>query len=237
MEGTRKKTFHVFTIPDGNRRWAKAKGLPSYEGHRQGYEALRAILKNIWSLGVTHYTFWGLSMDNFRNRSKEEISFLFGLFEEAINELLSSLETEKEKIHFQIIGKFKELCSDSLRKKIEELEKKTSVYKDRFFTLLLGYNGDEELEEAVTAYSKKINGNGEKATWDGIREYLWSSSLPDVDICVRTGFEPHLSAAVLSFQMRDAHLYFPKMHWPDFNIEELAKIIDDFKNRERRFGA
>jgi len=232
-----KKTFHVFTIPDGNRRWAKTKGLSPYEGHKQGYEALRPILKNIWSLGVTHYTFWGLSMDNFRNRSKQEIAFLFNLFEQAIDELLSSLDIEKEKINFQIVGRFKELCSDSLRKKIEDLEKKTSVYENKFFTLLLGYNGDEELEDAVTRYSKKICETNTKATWNGIREHLWSSSLPDVDICVRTGFEPHLSAAVLSFQMRDAHLYFPSCHWPDFTIEELEKIIDDFKNRERRLGA
>ncbi|MFH0803636.1 MAG: polyprenyl diphosphate synthase [Candidatus Tagabacteria bacterium] len=237
MEETKKKKFHVFTIPDGNRRWAKSKGLPPYEGHRQGYETLRSILKNIWSLEVTHYTFWGLSMDNFRNRSKQEITFLFRLFEKAIDELLSSLEMEKEKVHFQLIGRFKELCSKSLKEKIEELEEKTSGYTDKFFTLLAGYNGDEELEDAVTRYSKKLCETGEKATWNGIREHLWSSSLPDVDICIRTGFEPHLSAAVLSFQMRDAHLYFPQMHWPDFNIEEMAKIIDDFKNRERRFGA
>ncbi len=237
MEEINKKIFHVFTIPDGNRRWAKAKGLPPYEGHRQGYEALRSILKNIWSLGVTHYTFWGLSMDNFRNRSPKEIAFLFRLIEKAIDELLSSSEIEKEKISFQIIGRFKELCSKSLKEKIEKLEEKTSVYKDRFFTLLAGYNGDEELEDAITRYSKKICETKSKATWNGIREHLWSSSLPDVDICIRTGYEPHLSGGVLMMQMRDAHLYFPQMHWPDFTIEELAKIIDDFKNRERRFGA
>lgn len=236
MEETRKKTFHVFTIPDGNRRWAKSKGLPLYEGHRQGYETLRSILKNIWSLGVTHYTFWGLSMDNFRNRSKQEIAFLFRLFEQAIDELLPSSELEKEKVHFQIVGRFKELCSDSLREKIEKLEKKTSVYKNKFFTLLLGYNGDEEMEEAITLFRQNAPAE-EKATLNKIRDYLWSGFLPDVDICIRTGYEPHLSGGVLMMQMRDAHLYFPQMHWPDFTIEELAKIIDDFKGRERRFGA
>jgi len=175
-------------------------------------------------------------MDNFRNREPEEIMFIFHLFERAIDELLTSPELEKEKVRVRIIGRLKEGCNDIQKDKVTNLERKTSSYKEKNFTLLFGYNGDEELAEAVTQLHR-ITPLAKKIMWRNIRNWLLTRFLPDVDILIRTGFEPHLSAAALCMQMRDAHLYFPQMHWSDFSIEELAKIIDDFKNRERRFGA
>lgn len=238
------KLLHVFIIPDGNRRWAKDKGLAPWEGHRQGYEILRSVLKKIWSLEVTHFTFWGLSMDNFRNRSPEEIGVILQLFEQAIDELLISPALEEEKIRIRIVGKLEEYYDNFLKEKIARLEKKTASYPDKNFTLLFGYNGDDELSEAITLFYEKAlidrparNPISKLIFLDTIRNCLWTHFLPDVDILIRTGFEPHLSAAALSMQMANAHLYFPQMHWPDFTIEELTKIIDDFKNRGRRFGA
>lgn len=235
-EKMEKKLLHVFIIPDGNRRWTKNKCLNSWEGHMQGYEVLRSLLKQIWSLEITHFTFWGLSMDNFANRPEEEIKFIMYLFEKAIDELTISQELEKEKVRMRIIGRWKEFCDQKLRQKVAKLEEKTFLYYEKHFTLLFGYSGDEELAEAVTELHK-ITPVAKKIMWRNIRNWLPTRFLPDVDIMIRTGFEPHLSAAALCMQMKNAHLYFPQMHWPDFTIEELAKITDDFKNRERRFGA
>lgn len=233
-----KKLLHIFIIPDGNRRWAKEKGLAPWEGHKQGYETLRSILKKIWSLEVTHFTFWGLSMDNFRNRSPEEIGFIFKLFEQAVDELLVAPELEEEKVRVRIIGKLEESYNKRLKEKIAALEKKTAIYPDKNFTLLFGYNGDDELIDAIDRFRHfdpyPVTG---VVNWEIIKNWLWTRFLPNVDIFIRTGFEPHLSAAALSMQMANAHLYFPKCHWPDFSLKELAEIIDNFKNRERRLGA
>jgi len=233
-----KELLHIFIVPDGNRRWAKERGLAPWEGHKQGYETLRFILKKIWSLGVTHFTFWVLSMDNFRNRSPEEIKFIFKLFEKAIDELLTSPELKEEKVRIRIVGKLEKHYNNSLKEKIATLEKNTAIYPDKNFTLLFGYNGDDELIDAIQRFCYFNPYSASKIiTWKLIKNWLWTRFLPDVDIFIRTGFEPHLSAAALTMQMANAHLYFPQMHWPDFSFENLAKIIDDFKNRERRFGA
>lgn len=231
-----KKPLHVFIIPDGNRRWAKEKGLAPWEGHKQGYEVLRSILKKIWPLGVTHFTFWGLSMDNFINRSPEEIMFIFHLFEKAVDELLIAPELKEERVRIRIIGKLKKAVENKIQEKIRKLEKDTVFYQNKNFTLLFGYNGNEELEEAVTMLITKSPPQ-QRYSYNNMRNWLWTRFLPDVDIMIRTGFEAHLSGAALLMQMANAHLYFPQCHWPDFSIKKLAEIIDDFKNRQRRFGA
>jgi undecaprenyl diphosphate synthase len=232
------KPLHVFIVPDGNRRWAKERGLAASEGHKRGYEIFRSIFKGIWLLEVTHFTFWGISTDNFKNRSSEETGFILQLFEKAIDELLIAPELEKEKVKVRIVGKLEKYCDKSLEDKIAKLEKETSSYPDKNFTLLFGYNGDEELVDAVNKFRHldpyPLTGI---VTWGKIKNLLWTSFLPDVDIFIRTGFESHLSNGALMMQMANAHLYFPQIHWPDFSMEELIKTIDDFKSRQRRLGA
>ncbi len=232
-----KKPFHVFIIPDGNRRWAENQGLVKWAGHQKGQEVFRSIIREIWLLGVTHLTVWGLSKDNFVSRPKMEIFILMEIFEKTFDELLSSKEVEKEKLRVRVIGRWKEFFSKELIEKILRLENKTRDYNsDKNLTLLLAYNGDEELADAVT-HMHLFEPVGKRILLKNIRNWLWTRFLPDVDIMIRTGYEPHLSGAALSLQMANAHLYFPQMHWPDFTIEELKRIIDDFKNREHRFGA
>lgn len=233
-----KKTFHVFIIPDGNRRWAKENGciLPS-EGHLAGKKALREIVNGIWQFGVTHLTVWGLSKDNFNNRSELEISVLMEIFNETFDELLSSPKVEKEKLRVRVVGRWREFFSEELKQKILRLENKTRDYDSgKNLTLLLAYNGDEELAKAITDMHL-YEPLGKILSCANIRNRLWTRFLPDVDIMIRTGNEPHLSNGALTLQMKDANLYFPECYWPDFTIEKLAKIIDDFKSRERRFGA
>lgn len=237
MNGMKKETLHVFIIPDGNRRWAKENGciLPS-EGHLAGKKTLREIVNEIWQFGVTHLTIWGLSRDNLLNRSELEISVLMEIFNETFDELLSSSKVEKEKLRVRVVGRWKEFFMEELKQNILRLENKTRDYNSgKNLTLLLVYNGDEELTSAINQF-RQYESELTIATWAKIKNHSWTRFLPDVDIMIRTGNEPHLSNGALMMQMKDAHLYFPKIHWPDFTLEELAKIIDDFKSRERRFG-
>ncbi len=233
----RQKPLHVFIIPDGNRRWAKDKGLAPWEGHKKGYEVFESLVRKVWTLGITHLTVWGLSRDNLYGRSTEEISFLTEIIRTAINNLFSSRETEEEKLCVRVIGRWKELFAKEFTDEIVRLENKTaSYYTDKNLTLLLAYNGDEELENTVTNFHR-AEPLARIAKWERLKNWSWTWFLPDVDIMIRTGSEPHLSNGALTLLMKNAHLYFPQMHWPEFSIEELAKIIGGFKNREHRFGA
>ncbi len=231
-----KKSFHVFIIPDGNRRWAKKHRLPPWQGHQKGYEVFKNIAEEIWSFGVTHFTWWALSKDNFEKRKPEEICFLISLIYKALDELPQLLNSGKIQAQLRVVGRRKEILNNHLIQEIEDAERKTSHHKDRILTLLIGYDGKDEMEEAFTQFRKNVPSQN-LACLDDFRHYLWTSYLPEVDICIRTDKEIHLSAGALSTQMHDTHLFSPDMHWPDFTTKELKKIINEFKRRQRRFGA
>jgi undecaprenyl diphosphate synthase len=229
--------MHIFIIPDGNRRWANENNFPQREKHKKGMEIFKTVAREIWTLKVSHFTFWGLSRDNFYNRDSQEISFLTFLLKNMVEEFLKSGELEKEKIYLRVIGRWKEFFDKELAGKIDELESRVACHKNgnKNLTLLLGYNGDDELVDAVNQL-RIFTSDSNKISWRNIRNFLWTRFLPDIDIMIRTGYEPHLSAGALMMQMKDAHLYFPQMHRPEFSIDELKKIISDFKNRKRRYG-
>lgn len=230
------KKFHVFIIPDGNRRFAKSKGLASHKGHLAGYEALKIILKNIWSYNVTHFTFWALSLDNIKKRNPKEIEYLFKILETGVKELGESKEFKERKIRLRFAGSFKDYLPPKVVSKFYELEKETKNNTGPIFTLLLAYDGVKEMCEAIENIKFKIDktdGSIEKL----MPETLQTGFLPSVDLMIRTGGEPHLSAGALMWQMQNTHLYFTETLWPDFSNEELSKAINDFKNRERRFGS
>ena len=120
--------------------------------------------------------------------------------------------------------------------KFYELENKTKNNIGPVFTLLLAYDGAREIQEALEIIIKKPN-KSEYAISELLLENLQTGFLPPVDLMIRTGGEPHLSAGALMWQMQNAHLYFTETLWPDFSTQELAKAIADFKSKERRFGA
>lgn len=230
-----KAKFHVFIIPDGNRRFAKSKRLAPHKGHLAGYIALKKILKNIWEHDVTHFTFWALSLDNVRKRTQKEIEYLFKILEKGVKELGESKEFREKEIRLRFAGSFKNHLPPKIISKFCELEKETEKNIGPVFTILLAYDGAIEICEAI----KNIKNNGDEI--DGsieklILENLQTGFLPPIDLMIRTGGEPHLSAGALMWQMQNAHLYFTETLWPDFSVEELSKAIAEFKSRERRFG-
>lgn len=241
-----KQTFHVFIVPDGNRRWAEKRDLFSVEGHRQGYRVFKNIMRSIWDLDVTHFTFWALSHDNVIKRSKEEIGFLSTLLKIGIQELRESPEFTEKDIRFKATGKYLSLSPD-LVDDINNLEQETANRKGSVFTLLIVYDGREDLIHSGFKISENISSFMRGPT-ETIRKHLLSAHLPDVDLYIRTGEEQsenlrpgahmtHLSANALMWQMRNPALYSTETFWPDFNVKELKEAIDAFHSRERRYGA
>lgn len=228
--------FHVFIIPDGNRRFAKLRGLVPHKGHLEGYRTLKMILKDIWNYNVTHFTFWALSLDNVKKRTPKEIEYLFKILEKGVKELGKSKEFKEKEIRIRFAGNFKDYLPPKVISKFYELENKTKNNIGPVFTLLLAYDGEKEMCEAIEIIRKKSD-KAEGPIKELLSENLQTGFLPPVDLMIRTGGEPHLSAGALMWQMQNTHLYFTKTLWPDFSVEELSKAITEFKRRERRFGS
>ncbi len=225
-----KVPVHVAIIPDGNRRWARQKGLPDSEGHRFAAEnTLPELFKKSREMGVRYFTLWGLSTENLKKRNKQELDFLFLLFKQLIDRHLP--EFEKEKVRFKSIGNIKELPRD-IQRKISEAEEKTKDFSKFFFTLALNYGGRDEIVRAVNKILREGKAQIDKAEFE---KYLDTSFMPPPDLVIRTGGEKRLSGFML-WQMEYSELYFSDLFFPDFNADEFEKAIIDFSKRERRFG-
>lgn len=233
--GEAQETFHVAIIPDGNRRWAIQNRLPAWRGHEAGYERFRENLSGIWDFGVTHFTFWALSVDNLKKRQKKELNFLVSLLKLGITELKESSQFKKGNIRFKVIGRWKGFIPE-IAEDIKFLEDATQMRTGGTFSLCLAYDGTEEDMEHKDAIRKNVPLQL-PLTPEICNQYLWSGFLPDIDLCIRTAGESHLSAGFLMHKMANAYLLFPAVYWPDFSAKHLKKAIDDFRSKERRFGA
>jgi undecaprenyl diphosphate synthase len=227
--------MHVALIPDGNRRWARKRGLPAWQGHIEGAKTLEKILKKALEMKIPYFTFWGGSFDNLTKRSKKEIDFLFKVYGLYFKRLLKEKKIDEEKVKISVFGRWKEIFPKGLKEIVKRAIEKTKNYKNYFLTLLLAYNGTDEMIEAI----RKITKEGEKKIDEKILlKNLWTGSLPPVDLVIRTGCEgdPHNSAGFMMWQTAYSQFYFTKTLFPDFSPEEFEKIINDYLKRERRFG-
>jgi undecaprenyl diphosphate synthase len=227
--------MHVALIPDGNRRWAKKRGLFPWQGHIEGAKTLEKILKKAWEMKIPYFTFWGMSADNVLKRPKEEVKVLFSIFKRYFKKILNSKEVEKEKVKINVFGKWQDFFPEDLKKIIKRVILKTKDNKNFVLTFLLAYNGTDEMLEAISKMLKlKVKEINEKT----LLENLWTGSLPPVDLVIRTGCEgdPHNSAGFMMWQTAYSQFHFTKTLFPDFSPEEFEKIINDYLKRERRFG-
>jgi len=229
---------HIAIIPDGNRRWAKAKGFKSWVGHREGVKRVDEILKAALDLGIPYFSFWAASRDNIEKRDPVEVKFLLKILKEKFLELAQREEIHKNKVKINILGRWRKILPRSVRAAAEKAIKATLSYDKFFLNILLAYNGTEELVIAVQKIAdiartkkKKI-----KVTPQLIKKNLWTSEFPSIDLVIRTGGESHLSAGFMMWDIADAQLYFTDTLWPDFSKEEFIKAIRDYSKRERRFG-
>jgi len=225
---------HVAVIPDGNRRWAKKRALPTLIGHQKGVDALEKILDASLELGIPYFTFWGSSMDNITKRSKNEVKYLFNIFENQFRRIADHERIHKNKVRIEVIGKWRELFPEKTIKAIEEAMEKTKDYKKVRLTFLMAYNGTDEMMECMETLKEKGIAISEKT----IKENLWTKDLPPVDLIIRTGCEddPHLSAGFMMWDTAYSQLYFTNKFFPDFKEKEFIKAIEDYSDRERRKG-
>jgi len=223
---------HVAIIPDGNRRWARARNLPTFIGHKEGAKAAKKIFEKAVELKIPFFTFWGTSLDNVRKREKEEVAFLFELFESYFRELLDDPKIHENRVRVRALGRWRELFPENLTRTIEEVLKKTENYDRLNLTVLLAYSGQDEMIDAI----EKLKMKNEKITNEAIKSALWTAELPAVDLVIRTGGEPHWSQGFMMWDTADAALHFTETLWPDFAPGDFEKIVRAKEAVERRFG-
>lgn len=221
---------HLGIIMDGNRRWAKERGLPSFEGHRRGYNKLKQVGEWCLARGIKIFTVYAFSTENW-NREKKEINYLMRLLEMGLTKELPFFM--KRGIRIRVIGRRQEL-SERLQKAIIKAEAATKNNGQGTLNLAINYGGRLEIVEAVKKIIKeKINPS--KITDKLISENIWTAGQPDPDLIIRTSGEQRLSG-FLTWQSVYSELYFVKCHWPAFTEKDLEGAIEDFNNRHRRFG-
>ncbi len=229
--------IHIALIPDGNRRWAKKKGLSSWAGHAWGARALQKILDEAFAMGIYCVTFWGGSYDNLTKRTSKEIHRLFKVYDKWLAGLSKRKWLEKHKIKVKVLGRFRELLPKETIKIINEIEKATEKNNGKFFNILIGYSGTDEMVDAVRSIAVK-NLRPEEISEEIIKQNLWTSATPPVDLIIRTGEEsdPHNSAGFMMFDAAYSQYYFTETLWPDFKPEEFRRAIKKFLKTERRVG-
>ena len=220
---------HIAFICDGNRRWARSRGLPTLLGHKEGVEAIKRVVRRAAEIKLENLTFFCFSTENF-DRSKEEVDYLFDLFKG-----LTKLKKDfiKDGYRFHHTGD-RSLLSQDLLDIIDEMERDTKDGKTGTINIALAYGGRNDIVNAVKRIVR------EKIDPDSINEesfknYLTTGNMPDVDLLVRTSGEQRISGFML-YNMPYAELYFVEKHWPAFKGEDLDDCIREYQRRNRRFG-
>lgn len=228
--------IHIAIIPDGNRRWAKEKGLEPWVGHEEGAKNIENLVRKAFDLGIKNISFWGSSINNLNKRPIQEKRELLKIYEKYFKSLMESEDIFKNEARINVIGRWKEQLPASLVSIIEEGVERTKNHKKYNLNFFLAYNGDDEMLEAV----KQIVRSGmdaDKITGETIKANLMTSALPPVDYLIRTGGEPHLSVGFMMWDIANAELYFAQEYFPDFGPEQLGVAIEEYKERGRRKGA
>lgn len=225
---------HIAIIMDGNRRWAKDKHLPTAMGHQKGVSALKTILKSCHSFGIKYLTVYAFSTENW-NRTQEEVNFLMSLLAKTIQNELLELDENNVKIKF--IGNISELNSD-LQKILKNSEEKTKDNTGVNLQIAFNYGSRMEITNVCRQIAKEVQDgilDIEDITEKTISERLYTNKIPDPDLLIRTGGEKRISNYLL-WQSAYSEIYVTDTYWPDFDKESLAKAIEEYSNRTRRFG-
>ncbi|MEX0916977.1 MAG: polyprenyl diphosphate synthase [Candidatus Paceibacterota bacterium] len=214
-------------IMDGNRRWARARGLPTLEGHRRGYQKMKEVTRWAKEAGVKYLTLFAFSTENW-NRKEEEVSYLMDLFKEALLEGVKELAEEDARV--KIAGQ-KERFSKELQELMQKVEEDTEDNDAITVTLCLSYGGRAEIIDGVNRAIEK----GEKVTEESFEALLWTSHIADPDIIIRTSGEERVSG-FLTWKAVYSEFFFIKPHWPEFSKEDFEGILKEYAERDRRHG-
>lgn len=223
---------HIAIIMDGNRRWAKQRGLPSVEGHRKvALEVLETLIEAGADRGVEYMTFWAWSTENW-SRKQHEIRGIMKLFRVMIRRQWQKLHEKGVKI--RVIGdisKFDEDIQEGLRSVVEQTKNNTKITA----VFALNYGGRDEIVRAVNTLRSQKGDDGGDVSKDELGSCLDTKDIPDPEIIVRTGGEQRLSG-FLMWQSEYSEFYFPAWSMPEFSPERLDEVIEEYEGRQRRFG-
>lgn len=223
---------HLAIIPDGNRRWAKEKGLPTLEGHRRGLDAARKIVKYCRSVGIHTLTLWAFSTENWE-RTRKEVSYLMRLYAEMTDKFLS--EAKKDKVRIVHLGR-RDRIPDFLLKKVENAEKETANFDKNILNIALDYGGRDEIIRAIEKINDKRRTTNELTEKD-FNQFLDTAGqpYPNPDLIIRTSGEMRTSGLMI-WQAAYAEYIFLGKHFPDMTTGDIDDAIQEFERRQRRFG-
>ncbi|HTX57020.1 MAG TPA: polyprenyl diphosphate synthase [Candidatus Acidoferrales bacterium] len=225
---------HVAIIMDGNRRWARRRGLPALEGHRRGIIALRRVTQAARDLGIEIVTVYGFSTENWR-RDEHEISVLFDLCVYFAKSELAELQ--RNNVRVRMIGDWQALPERS-RNALDELQRETASNSGLVLNLAVNYSSRSELERAVRTIAADVRSGvlaPEAIDTDLIASRLYTAGVPDPELLIRPGGEQRLSNFLL-YQAAYSELVMSDVYWPDFSGEHLAQAVREYGLRHRRFG-
>ena len=222
---------HIAVIMDGNGRWARQRRLPRVAGHRAGIDSVREIIEVSARLGLEVLTLYAFSVENWK-RPQTEIRTLMSLLKEYIQRELDRLADGN--IRFSAIGRVEELAH-SVRRELDRAEEKTRGNTGMVLNVALNYGGRAELVDAFNRLLERQNGKRVTVTEELISQSLYTASVPDPDLLIRTSGEMRLSNFLL-WQVAYAEIYVTATYWPDFRRKHLFEAILDYQRRDRRYG-
>ena len=232
---SQKTARHVAVVMDGNGRWASARGLERLKGHARGVDRVREIVKVAPNYGIEYLTIFAFSTENWK-RSAREVLGLMALFRRFIRKESDTMMRDDVRVRF--VGDRarldKKLCA-----LMEGLEERTRHNRTLNLTVALNYGGRDEITRAVRRMAKAVKSGmlePDSITEDTLNDYLDTADLPDPDLIIRTSGE-HRTSNFLTWQAAYAEYVFTQTAWPDFYEAELVEALEQYRNRDRRFGA
>jgi short-chain Z-isoprenyl diphosphate synthase len=236
-----RKPHHIGVIMDGNRRFARQRGLANVgQGHEYGARHLYDVLRWCRDCNIRVMTVWALSLDNL-GRDEAELAQLLGLFEEKFREIVSHEEIHRYRVKVRYIGSFERL-PESLQAAIDAAQAATAHYEDFILNVAIAYGGREEITDAFRRYLLASSAAGCSLTEAAnalqpstIDAYLYTSGLPDPDLIIRTSGEVRIGGFLL-WQSVYSEFYFCDTYWPAFRRIDFLRALRAFDQRQRRFG-
>ena len=225
---------HVAVIMDGNGRWAKQRNLPRIEGHRQGANTLKEMLRYCKDLGIATLTAYAFSTENW-GRPHTEVSFLMGLFERLLKRELKEMEAEAVCINF--IGDLSPL-PPSLQQQMQHSMARTKNNQGVYFNVAINYGSRHEMVQACQAIAQKVQQGEllpEEIDENSISQSLYTAAIGDPDLLIRTSGEMRLSNFLL-WQLAYTEIYVTDTLWPDFDRSQFDRALQAYQQRDRRFG-
>lgn len=225
---------HVAIILDGNRRWAKSKNMIPQLGHREGAKNLENFAIEANKMGLKYLTVYVFSTENWK-RSKEEVGYLMKLFHIYFARLKKRLSKYNMKIKFLGID---ENVEENILKEKREAEKISEDATGLQLNICFNYGGRREITDAAKKIAQKVLDGKlkiDEITEEVFANNLYTAGIPDPDILIRTSGEQRLSN-FLPWQLTYTEFFFVEKHWPEFSIEDLKDVLEQYKNRDRRFG-